>query len=260
MSSQKPRAQSPSSHAAGSDRSRGPRQGRAHGRRPPSPQRLPEHAHAKPRLPPRVPPQPSSATAGATASPISGGTSQRVAAPRGVAASKGERRSPATAIARDEPQQAHATPNPNPNLSPNPSPNPSPSLRFSPNLSSSGRLSFQFCGNPAAATRLSPESRSSSSFSARCSPTFPKSQPQPLAQPQSSLTPAPAPAPASIPAQPQAGGQSCTLGGSPPKLTPTENSPPNSPPPRLLTMARHNCTQWPDAIVQIYENDASGWG
>ena len=147
-----------------------------------------------------------------------------------------------------------------PSSSPNPSPNPSPSLRFSPNLSSSGRLSFQFCGNPAAATRLSPESRSSSSFSARCSPTFPKSQPQPLAQPQSSLTPAPAPAPASIPAQPQAGGQSCTLGGSPPKLTPTENSPPNSPPPRLLTMARRNCTQWPDAIVQIYENDASGWG
>jgi len=116
MSSQKPRAQSPSSHASGSDRSRGPRQRGAHGRRPPSPQRLPEHAHAKPRLPPRVPAQPSSATAGATASPISGGTSQRVAAPR--AAPKGERRSPATAIARDEPQQAHANSNPNPNPNP----------------------------------------------------------------------------------------------------------------------------------------------
>ena len=116
MSSQRPRAQSPSSHAAGSDRSRGPRQRGAQGRRPPSPQRLPEHAHAKPRLPPRVPAQPSSATAGATASPVSGGTSQRSAAPR--AAPKGERRSPATAISRDEPQQAHA--NPNPQLEPNP--------------------------------------------------------------------------------------------------------------------------------------------
>ena len=126
MSGRKPRAQSPSSHAAGSDRSRGPRQGGAHGRRPPSPQRLPEHAHAKPRLPPRVPPQPSSATAGATASPISGGTSQRVAAPRGVAESKREHRSPATAIARDEPQQAHAHPHPHPHPNPNPDPNPVP--------------------------------------------------------------------------------------------------------------------------------------
>ena len=126
MSSRKPRAQSPSSHAAGSDRSRGPRQGGAHGRRPPSPQRLPEHAHAKPRLRPRVPPQPSSATVGATASPISGGTSQRVAAPRGVAESKREHRSPATAIARDEPQQAHAHPHPHPNPNPNPDPNPDP--------------------------------------------------------------------------------------------------------------------------------------
>ena len=124
-----------------------------------------------------------------------------------------------------------------PSSSPNPSPNPSPSLRFSPNLSSSGRLSFQFCGNPAAATRLSPESRSSSSFSARCSPTFPKSQLQPLAQPQSSLTPAPAPAPASIPAQPQAGGQSCTLGGSPA----AEGVPKTHP--------HRDCSQWPDAIV-----------
>ena len=131
MSSQKPRAQSPSSHAGGSDRSRGPRQRGAHGRRPPSPQHLPEHAHAKPRLPPRVPAQPSSATAGATASPLSGGTSQRVAAPR--AAPKGERRSPATAISRDEPQQAHAKPNPNPNPNPNPDSNPNPNPNPNPN-------------------------------------------------------------------------------------------------------------------------------
>ena len=154
-----------------------------------------------------------------------------------------------------------------PSSSPNPSPNPSPSLRFSPNLSSSGRLSFQFCGNPAAATRLSPESRSSSSFSARCSPTFPKSQLQPLAQPQSSLTPAPAPAPASIPAQPQAGGQSCTLGGSPPKLTPTQDRltedivaaknivkirPQNSPPPRTSIWPHLSCSTLGCSIVALW--------